>query len=82
MVYINSPGGEVECGYALYEILKLTGYKIITYAINECFSSAITVYLAGDERCATTYSTFMVHEPYHEYDNETNLTTKSYKMSL
>lgn len=82
VVYINSPGGELECGYALYEILKLTGYKIVTYAITECFSSAVTVYLAGDERYAMAYSTFMVHEPYHEYDNEINLTTKSYRKYL
>ena len=84
VVYINSQGGDVESGYALYEIFKLSGLKIITYAINEVFSSAITVYLAGDERYATNYSNFMVHEPYHEYDEDSNttMTTKSYKKYL
>lgn len=84
IVYINSQGGDVESGYAIYEILKLSGYKIITYAVNEVFSSAITIFLAGDERYATNYSHFMVHEPYHEYDEEisTAMTTKSYKKYL
>jgi len=83
-VYINSQGGDVESGYAIYEILKLSGLKVITYAISKVFSSAITVYLAGEERYATNYSNFMVHEPYHIYDEEDviEMTTTSYKKYL
>lgn len=83
-VYVNSQGGDVESGYALYEMFRLSGYKIITCAVNEVFSSAVTVFLAGDERYATNYSHFMVHEPYHEYadDSGTTMTTKSYRKSL
>lgn len=86
MVYIDSQGGGLESGYALYEILKLSGRKIITYAINECFSCAVTVFLAGEERYATNYSNFMVHEPYHEHehDEETSIamTTTAYRKYL
>lgn len=85
MVYVNSPGGDVEAGYALYEILKLTGRKIYTYAINEVFSCAVVIYLAGDERYATNRSNFMIHEPYHELEsdeNGVNMTTSTYKKNL
>lgn len=70
VVYLNSKGGDIEAGYSLYEILKLSGYKIITFAISEVYSSAVMVYLAGDERFATNYSCFMIHEPYHDYSND------------
>jgi ATP-dependent Clp protease protease subunit len=85
MVYINSVGGDVESAYAIYEILKLSGRKVITYAVSEIFSCAVTVYLAGDERYATEYSNFMIHEPYHEFEqdeNGLNMTTTSYKRNL
>jgi len=84
VVYINSPGGDVEASYALYELLKLTGRKIYTYAINEVFSCAVVIYLAGAERYATNYSHFMIHEPYHELSDESgvNMTTSAYKRNL
>ena len=84
VVYINSPGGDVEAGYAIYEILKSSCRKVITYAVNEVFSCAVVIYLAGDERYATNYSHFMIHEPYHEYaENDGNMmTTSSYERNL
>lgn len=81
-LYINSPGGDVDAGYAIYDILRLSGRKIITYAVSEVFSCAIILYLAGDERYASNYSNFMVHEPYDEYDKDASITTKEYTKSL
>jgi ATP-dependent Clp protease protease subunit len=85
-VYLNSPGGDVQAGYAIYELLKLSGRKVITYAINEVFSCAVAIYLAGEERYATNYSQFMIHEPYHEFEQDDNsglsMTTSSYKKNL
>ena len=82
-VYINSPGGDVESGYALYEMLKLLTRRVCTYAVNEVMSSAITVYLAGEERYATNYSNFMIHAPFHELESEgVSMTTDSYKKNL
>ena len=84
-IYINSQGGDADCGYVLYEILKLAGCKIITYAINEVYSTAIIIYLAGDERYATEHSTFMIHEPMHVYEDTNivcNMTTRAYIKNL
>lgn len=82
VVYINSPGGEIDASYAMYDILRLSGKHIITFAVNEIFSCAIVIYLAGDERFATNYSNFMVHEPFHEYGTDATVTKNQYQRNL
>lgn len=82
VVYVDSEGGDVECGYAIYEMLTLSNRRVVTYAVNKVFSCAVTIFLAGDERYASNYSNFMIHEPYHAYDEDANLTSKSYKKNL
>jgi len=77
-VYINSTGGDVDAGYAIYEALRLSGKKIITYAVNYCYSCAVLLYLSGDERYATNHSSFLLHEPRHLIDREI-LTRKKYE---
>jgi ATP-dependent Clp protease protease subunit len=82
VAYINSPGGDVEVAYAIYELFKLSGKQIVTYAVNNIFSCAVVIYLAGDERYASNYSNFMIHEPYHEYSEEAGLGSREYKKQL
>jgi ATP-dependent protease ClpP protease subunit len=84
-VYINSEGGLGDCDYAIYEALRLSGKRIVTHAVQNVCSAAVTVYLAGDERYATNKANFMIHEAYHvdEKDSEeVKNTTRSYKMNL
>jgi len=81
VVYINSHGGEGEYDYAIYEALRLSGKSIITYAAQDVYSAAITVFLAGDMRYAHNYSQFMIHEPYHD-DNSEKTTVTTYKHAL
>lgn len=83
-VHINSHGGDLEAGYAIYDILRLSGYTINTFAISEVFSSAIIIYLAGDSRYATNYSSFMIHEPRHEYDKDDkdSMSANTYRRNL
>ena len=65
-LYINSIGGCTRSALALYEILRVLsddkGIKIITQAFDECYSAALVLFLAGDERYATAYSRFLIHE--------------------
>jgi len=78
-VYINSRGGELEAGYAIYDMLKLSGRKVTTCGIGEICSCAIILFLAGEERYATERTKFMIHETRHIYDDESSLTTKAYE---
>lgn len=82
IVHINSPGGEIDVSYAIYDILRLSGKNIITFAVNEIFSCAIIVFLAGDERYATNYSQFMIHEPFHEYGSDAAVTKNQYQKNI
>jgi len=82
VVYINSIGGEGECDYAIYEALRLSGKKIITYAVQDIFSAAITIFLAGEERYAHNFSAFMIHEPYHDDESNDKRTVDTYRHTM
>lgn len=75
--YINSPGGDVDAGYAIYEAMRLSGKYVVTYAASHIHSCAIIIYLAGEQRFANNYSNFLIHNPYHEIDDR--MTVKKYK---
>lgn len=61
-VYINSPGGEVNEGFAIHDYLTSLGRPIHTVAIEQCASVATVVFLAGDTRQAQCE--LMIHNPW------------------
>ena len=64
-VYINSPGGDVNEGFAIYDYLKTLGLKNITTKVDGiCASIATIIYAAGDERIITENSYLMIHNPW------------------
>jgi len=56
-----SPGGSVNAGVALYNYLKALPCKITMHNISTIDSIATVIFLAGDERFAAPYSTFLYH---------------------
>lgn len=60
-IYINSYGGFVYDGLALYDILKDCPCTIRTHVEGKAMSMALIVLLAGDERYCLENSTFMAH---------------------
>ncbi len=64
VVHINSMGGDVNEGFAIHDILRATGKKIITQGEGLVASIATVVFLAGDERLLTENTEFMVHNPW------------------
>jgi len=81
VVYVNSEGGDRDCDTAIYEALRLSGKFIITYAVHQVYSAALTIYLAGDERYAQPHSSFMIHEVYHDIYSEKK-TCEGYEKSI
>lgn len=61
-VHINSYGGSVAAGWAIYNTLKQSGKKIHTYADGFVCSAAIYPFLAGSVRTASALSAFYLHE--------------------
>ncbi len=63
-VHINSCGGEVSEGLAIYNMLKNKGVKVVTYCDGFACSAASVVFMAGDERIMNEASLLMVHHPW------------------
>ena len=61
-IYINSYGGYCYDGLALIDTIQSCEYATIrTHAIGKIMSMGLMIYLAGDERYARPYATFMAH---------------------
>jgi len=63
-VYINSYGGEVAEGLAIYNALKRHSAKIRTHVDGFACSIASVIFMAGDERIMPNTSCLMIHNPW------------------
>lgn len=61
-VHIDSYGGSVSEGWAIYNALRNTKAKIRTYGDGFVASAAVFPFLAGDERIASSLSAFFLHQ--------------------
>lgn len=61
-VYINSPGGNVIDGLAIYDVAKFIKCPIRTICIGSACSMAAVLMLMGQERCGLKHSRLMLHE--------------------
>lgn len=66
--YINSGGGSVIEGWAIYDKLKASGYNITTIGEGIVGSIATVIYMAGSVRKLHENSTFFIHNPYCQPD--------------
>ena len=62
-VYINSPGGHVNAGMAIANILARHNGKTIAHNDGEVASIAVAPFMACDERKMSVNTTMMVHPP-------------------
>ena len=60
-VYINSYGGEVAEGLAIYNALKRHSAKVVTHCDGFACSIASVIFMAGDERIMNEASLLMIH---------------------
>ncbi len=63
--YINSPGGSVSAGLAIYDTMQLVTCDVATYCIGQCASMGAVLLAAGTEgkRNALPHSRIMIHQP-------------------
>src|SRR5580658_6649022 len=64
-VYINSPGGYITAGLAIYDTMRFMGYDINTYCLGQAASMAALLLAAGTKgkRFALPNSRIMIHQP-------------------
>ncbi len=60
-VHINSYGGDVSEGLAIYNVLKNSQMKITTLCDGFACSAASVIFMAGDERIMNSASLLMIH---------------------
>jgi ATP-dependent Clp protease protease subunit len=63
-VFINSGGGSVVEGWAIYDALKTSGKTITTIGEGMVGSIATIIYMAGSTRKLHENSKFFIHNPY------------------
>lgn len=64
-IYINSPGGYITAGLAIYDTMRFMGYEINTYCLGQAASMAALLLCAGTKgkRFALPNSRIMIHQP-------------------
>lgn len=64
-LYINSPGGEVSAGLAIYDTIRHIKPKVATVCVGQAASMAAILLAAGDKgkRYALPHSRVMIHQP-------------------
>lgn len=64
-IYINSPGGQVSAGFAIYDTLNFLSCDVATYCVGQAFSLAALLLSAGTKgkRYALPNSRIMLHQP-------------------
>lgn len=64
-LYINSPGGIISSGLAIYDTMRFMGYDINTYCIGQAASMGALLLAAGTKgkRFALPNSRIMIHQP-------------------
>lgn len=64
-VFINSPGGSADAGFAIYDLLRFIKPPVTTVVNGLCASAGILIHLAGDKkrRFCLPESRFMIHQP-------------------
>nr|YP_002600868.1 ATP-dependent Clp protease proteolytic subunit [Pycnococcus provasolii]ACK36795.1 proteolytic subunit 2 of clp protease [Pycnococcus provasolii] len=64
-LYINSPGGAVTCGLALFDTMEHVAANIITVCMGLAASTASFVLCGGTplRRCALPHARVMIHQP-------------------
>jgi ATP-dependent Clp protease protease subunit len=64
-IYINSPGGYINAGLAIYDTMRFMGYDINTYCLGQAASMGALLLSAGTKgkRFALPNSRIMIHQP-------------------
>lgn len=63
-IYINSNGGDLSHGVAIYNLFMKHTAKVRTFIIGHAHSSASIIFMAGDERYMPLGATSIIHNPW------------------
>lgn len=61
--YINSPGGLVTAGLAIYDTMQYIKAPVYTYCVGQAASMAAVLLAAGAKRYALPHARILIHQP-------------------
>ena len=64
-VYVNSPGGSADSGFAIFDMLRFVKPPVRTICSGLCASAAVIIYLGAPKgsRFSLPNSRFLIHQP-------------------
>jgi ATP-dependent Clp protease, protease subunit len=64
-IFINSPGGEADSGFGIYDMLRFIRPPIRTVVAGLCASAAVLIFLAAEkgDRLSLPHSRYLLHQP-------------------
>lgn len=64
-VYVNSPGGDADSGFAIYDMMRFVQAPVRTVCAGLAASAAVIIYLGGEkgQRYSLPHSRFLIHQP-------------------
>lgn len=62
-LYINSPGGSVTAGMAIYDTIRMVKSNVHTICVGQACSMGAILLSGGDRRSALPHSRVMIHQP-------------------
>ena len=71
-LYINSPGGSVTAGMAIYDTMQYVPCDVATYCMGQCASMGSLLLAAGakGKRNALPHGRIMIHQPYGQVSGQ------------
>lgn len=64
-VYVNSPGGDADSGFGIYDMMRFIEAPVITIVAGLCASAGVTIFLGADKgkNYALKNARFLLHQP-------------------
>lgn len=64
-VFVNSPGGDADSGFAIYDAMKFVSCPVRTVCAGLCASAGVIIFLGGEkgQRYTLPHSRFLIHQP-------------------
>ena len=64
-VYVNSPGGDADSGFAIYDMMRFVKAPVRTICAGISASAGVIIHLGGEkgQRYVTANSRFLIHQP-------------------
>lgn len=81
-IYINSPGGEVMSGLAVYDQISMMRSPVRTVCIGTAASMGAIIFLAGSRRQMYPHSQLMIHDPSYERNDISGLKPHEVRQEL